>query len=208
MNRVVFLVDGFNLYHSTRDLWKLEHLRAKWLNIHSLCSSFLYLIERDARLAGIYYFSAYACHLNDPNIIERHKNYVACLESTGIIPEMARFKPKQVTCPLGGVFWKHEEKETDIAIAARLFELLSADRCDTAVLLTGDTDLIPAVQMCTSLYTAKKVVFAFPYRRYSQEMALLFPGSFRIHAKAYARHLFPDSVRLKDGTEICRPPSW
>lgn len=66
MNRVTFLIDGFNLYHSIRDLGRYEKLHVKWLNIYSLCSSFLYLIGKDANLAEIYYFSAFADHLNDP----------------------------------------------------------------------------------------------------------------------------------------------
>lgn len=100
MNRVTFLIDGFNLYHSTVDLGRILGLYVKWLNIYSLCSSFLYLIGRDAVMAEVYYFSAFAYHLNDPSVIKRHQDYVECLKSTGIIPEMARFKPKDVTCPL------------------------------------------------------------------------------------------------------------
>lgn len=81
MNRTIFLVDGFNLYHSTRDIGgDFGGLRVKWLNIHSLCRSFLPLISKDARLEHIYYFSAYAFHLNDPDVILRHNNYIKCLE--------------------------------------------------------------------------------------------------------------------------------
>jgi uncharacterized LabA/DUF88 family protein len=224
MNRVTFLVDGFNLYHSIRDLGRFQKLRVKWLNIHSLCSSFLYLIGKDANLAEIYYFSAFAYHLNDPNVIKRHQDYIECLKSTGIIPEMGRFKPKDVTCPLRsqlvksspkniqcpirGKFTKHEEKETDIAIAAKLFEVIFNNKCDTVVLLTGDTDLTPAVKACKSLFPDKNILFAFPYRRYNQELGLLFPSSFKIHAKTYVRHLFPDPVHLPDGSKIYKPTSW
>jgi uncharacterized LabA/DUF88 family protein len=208
MNRVTFLIDGFNLYHSIIDLGHSQNLRVKWLNIHSLCSSFLYLISRDANLAEIYYFSAFAHHLNDPNVIKRHQDYIECLKSTGIIPEMGRFKPKDVKCPLGGKFTKHEEKETDIAIAVRLFEVIFNNKCDTVVLLTGDTDLTPAVKAFKSLFPAKTILFAFPYHRYNQELEQLLPGSFKIHAKTYVRHLFPDPVHLPDGSKIYKPTSW
>jgi len=224
MNRVTFLIDGFNLYHSIRDLGRYEKLHVKWLNIYSLCSSFLYLIGKDANLAEIYYFSAFADHLNDPNVTKRHQAYIECLKSTGIIAEMERFKPKDVTCPLHsqllessprdiqcplrGRFVKHEEKETDIAIAARLFEVIFNNKCDTVVLVTGDTDLTPVVKVCKSLFPTKAILFAFPCRRYNRELELLLPGSFRIHAKAYVRHPFPNPVLLTDGTKIHRPPSW
>ena len=224
MNRVTFLIDGFNLYHSTVDLARSQGLRVKWLNIYSLCSSFLYLIGQNAAIAEIYYFSAFADHLNDPNIIKRHRDYIECLKSTGIIPEMGRFKPKDVTCPfhsqlvkssptnivcpIRGKFTKHEEKETDIAIAAKLFEIMFKNKCDTAVLVTGDTDLTPAVETCKRLFPTKAIRFAFPYGRHNQELKTLLPGSFKIHAGSYVQHLFPDPVRLPDGTEICKPTSW
>jgi len=208
MNRVTFLIDGFNLYHSIIDLDHFRNLHVKWLDIRSLCSSFLPLISKDATLATIYYFSAFAYHLNDPNIIKRHQDYIECLKSIGIIAEMGRFKPKDVTCPLRGKFIKHEEKETDIAIAARLFEVMFDNKCDTIVLLTGDTDLIPAVKVCKSLFPAKTILFAFPYRRHNQELKQLLPGSFRIHVNTYAQHLFPDPVLLPDGSKIYKPTSW
>jgi len=224
MNRVTFLIDGFNLYHSVVDLGVEQGLRVKWLNIYSLCSSFLPLISRDAATAEIYYFSAFAYHLNDTSIIKRHQDYVECLKSTDIIPQMARFKPKEVrcpfysqlvrstltnvVCPINGAFTKHEEKETDIAIAAKLFEIMSKDKCDTAILVTGDTDLAPAVETCKGLFPAKAMRFAFPYRRHNHELKVLLPDSFKIHKGSYTGHLFPDPVTLSDGTRIHKPTSW
>jgi len=224
MNRVTFLIDGFNLYHSTADLQRIRGLRVKWLDIYSLCSSFLFLIGRDAAIAEIYYFSAFAKHLNDPSIVKRHRDYLECLKSTGIIPEMGRFKPKEVTCPLysqhaksgtvnvtcpiGGKFTKYEEKETDIAIAARLFEIVYKNKCDTAILVTGDTDLAPAVKTCRGLFPMKAIRFAFPYRRHNHELKALLPDSFKIHEGSYIKHLFPDPVPLPNGTKIYKPASW
>lgn len=80
--------------------------------------------------------------------------------------------------------------------------------CDTAVLVTGDTDLAPAVATCKELFPAKAMRFAFPYRRHNQELKALLPGSFKIHHGSYVRHLFPDPVQLPDGTKICKPASW
>lgn len=137
---------------------------------------------------------------------------------------MARFKPKQLTCPLynqrakcipkdigcplRGRFTRYEEKETDIAIASRLFEILHNNKCDTVVLVTGDTDVCPAVNTCDSLFPEKWLLFAFPFRRYNRELALLLPGSFRIHAKVYTQHVFPNPVELPDGSRIYKPDSW
>ena len=65
VNRISFLVDGFNLYHSARNVSKDKGLGGKgtkWLDIYSLTSSYLHLLGRDARLEEVYYFSALAKH--------------------------------------------------------------------------------------------------------------------------------------------------
>jgi hypothetical protein len=56
----------------------------------------------------------------------------------------------------------HEEKETDVAIACKLLELLCQGRCDTAVLMTGDTDIAPAIRTAKLLYPTADIAVAFP----------------------------------------------
>jgi hypothetical protein len=51
MNRTVFIIDGFNLYHSTRDASNdLGGQSTKWLDVRALCESYLYTISKTARL--------------------------------------------------------------------------------------------------------------------------------------------------------------
>ena len=210
MKRVTFLVDGFNLYHSIVDISHYSQgLCLKWLNIHSLCRSYLHLFGKDATLQSLYYFSAYATHLNNPSIVNRHKRYIKCLEVTGIIPIMGRFKKKEITCPhCHKQIVRHEEKETDVAIGIRICELLFRDECDIIVLITGDTDLVPAIKHAQSFSPDKSIVFAFPYRRKTSELAKLSPSSFTIHKPSYIRHQFPDPFVLPDGSPINKPSSW
>jgi len=171
MDLVTFLVDGFNVYHSVRTAGKILSLSTKWLDIKRLCSSYLHLVAKaigsKTQLANIYYFSALATHIEavDPDVTARHRRFIKCLEDTGVIVELSRFKPRQVKCPepkCGKVFFKHEEKETDVAIAVKLLEVFLRNECDTAVLVTGDTDLAPAVRTALSLFPNKRVLFAFP----------------------------------------------
>jgi len=90
----------------------------------------------------------------------------------GIEPIMGRFKPKDVDCPVcNAVFVKHEEKETDVAIATKLLEVLSLKQCETVVLVTGDTDLVPAIKIAKSLFPGNIVLFAFPFARKNKELA-------------------------------------
>jgi uncharacterized LabA/DUF88 family protein len=62
-------------------------------------------------------------------------------------------------------FDRYEEKETDVAIASKLFEVLTNGACDTAVLVTRDTDLVPALGTAQRLFPNACILFAFPYGR-------------------------------------------
>jgi uncharacterized LabA/DUF88 family protein len=211
MNRTVFLIDGFNLYHSVREAAEaLGGRGAKWLNIKALCESYLHLVGGQARLENVYYFSALAKHLEsrDPDVTRRHRTFLDCLRSTGVIIELARFKERKVSCPLcRRVFTRNEEKETDVAIAVRLLETFHSDESDTAIIMSGDTDIAPAVRTAQRLFPEKTVGFAFPYGRKNKELAQLVPLSFRITKKQYARFQFPDSVETS-GKRLRKPANW
>jgi hypothetical protein len=101
MKRTTILVDGFNLYHSIKDLERqYPETAVKWLDLRSFCCSFLHLFGKDATLDSVLYFSAYAHHLHDPENVSRHKTYVSCLAGTGVQTIMGKFKPRRMVCPL------------------------------------------------------------------------------------------------------------
>ncbi|NTW54550.1 MAG: NYN domain-containing protein [Chlorobaculum sp.] len=212
MNRVSFIIDGFNLYHSLKNAQHvLGNVSSRWLNIHSLCAAQLFHFGRAAVLSEVYYISAYARHLeaSKPDVTKRHQEYVECLQSTGVIAVMNRFKRKDVRCRYcHRSFSKFEEKETDVMIATKLFELLHADKCDTAVLVTGDTDLAPAIRTGTLLFPSKKIVFAFPFGTKTKELSSIAPGSFSFGAAEYAKHQFAETVTIDSGKTVSKPLHW
>lgn len=209
MNKTSFLIDGFNLYHSILDLKKTTGYKTKWLDIAALCKSYLYLFGKEARLETIYYFSAIPYYLANPDKEQRQTDYILCLKSTGIKVELGRFKGKDVYCPrCDSMILKHEEKETDVAIAVKLLEVCFTDAADNVVILSGDTDLAPAIRSCRQFFPAKKVIFAFPYKRKNKELADLAPDSFSISQKQYIRHQLSNPVILQEGQQIPKPSTW
>ena len=212
MNRTTFLVDGFNLYHSLRTAGGALHgASTRWLDLGALAAAHLYIVGNGAALESVHYFSALARHLetSNPGVTKRHRAFIQALEASGVIVELGRFKTKSLRCNVcGASLVRHEEKETDVAIAIRLYELFHADRCDTAVIVSGDTDLAPAVRGVNRLFPAARVLFAFPYARKNRELASLAPGSFTIGKEAYARYQLPNPVVAPDGRIIPKPPSW
>lgn len=212
MNRVIFLIDGFNLYHSVVDAsTDLSGKSTKWLNIDSLCQSYMGIIDKKATLNDIFYFSALAHHrqLIDPDTVPRHKKYLKCLRALGIVYQLSRFKPRETLCRnCHKTYTKHEEKETDVAIAAKLLEVLHLNKCDTIVLLTGDTDLAPAIKTAKTLFPKITIVCLFPYKRHNDELAKLSHTHIKIKAETYTKHQLADPFELPDGTKISKPPSW
>lgn len=212
MNRTTFLVDGFNLYHSLRTASEeLNGATTKWLDLSSLLRSYLPSIGGGAQIERIYYFSALATHLElrQPGVTVRHRSYIECLQSTGIMPVLGRFKSKQVHCRNCRRQNEHfEEKETDVAMSTKLLEVLHLDAADTVVLVTGDTDLAPAVRTAQSLFPTKRIWFVFPYKRKNSELARLADGSCYIRKERYVQHQFPAVVTLATGRTITRPTTW
>ena len=208
--RVSFIVDGFNLYHSILTLKEITGYSAKWLDLYRLCKSYLHLFGKDATLAEVYYFSAVPTHLttHNPDKVERHRIYINCLESTGVKVQLGRFKNKDVFCHrCKSMILKHEEKETDVAIAVKPFELFIKNACDMVVIMSGDTDLVPAIKTCQSIFHQKKIIFAFPFARKNNELLRLAPGSFEISKKQYANNLFPNLVKTAKG-DFLKPSNW
>ncbi len=209
--RVTFLVDGFNLYHSLRDAEKKTGVRCKWLDLRAFCQAHLQFFGRDARLEEVYYFSAYATHLaaRNPHVVTRHQILVRAFEHTRVKVEMGHFKPKDVHCYLcKREIVRHEEKETDVALAVRLVELVVTDRCDVAVVLTGDTDIAPGIRTALRLAPTKRVCVLAPYRRANAELKQLAHQVIKVRAETYAQHLFPGELTLADGRKLTKPATW
>ena len=214
MKRVTFLVDGFNLYHSIRDIKYHLKVNAKWLNIHSLCKSYLYLFGNDAILEEVYYFSAIQYYLQsvNPDKISRHKTFIRCLKDTGVSVILGRFKNKEVwyknqDCEVH--LNKHEEKETDVSIAVKLLEIFHNNEADIVVIITGDTDLAPAVITSKKLFNSKKICFGFPYNRKNRELQKLATlPCFMIDGNQYINHQFANPYILKSGVSVPKPLTW
>ncbi len=223
--QVAFLVDGFNLYHSVRDLERDYGGRYHWLNIKQLCHSHLAPLGPDAHGAGVYYFSAFAEHLanQNPGVVKRHKAYVSALKATGVEVEMARFKAHDVHCTLfgqdgacclsdgeycSGEFVHHEEKETDVALASKLLELALTTSLDSIVLLSGDTDYIPAIKTARRLKPGLEVCALLPYKRNSNQMRQECSRAFSLDRDKYDRFRLPDRVAVRGGQPILKPNGW
>jgi len=189
MMRVVAFVDGFNLYHAIDDLGKQHY---KWLDIRKIVLSFLDPNLHD--LVSTYYFSAYATWLPDAH--RRHQVFVRALEYSGVTAIMGSFKEKRRQCKTCGSGWiAHEEKESDVNLALAIARGAYRNDYDEAFLVTGDSDLAPAIRMVQADFPTKKFkIITPPGRRHSKELGALADKLVSIKEVHLQRSLFPEFV--------------
>ena len=193
VNRCVFLVDGLNLYHSLLDAERETGRPLRRLDVAALCESYLHALPGQSRSEAVVYFSALAHHRErrHPGTVARQVSYFSELEATGVQVRLGQFKARSMVCPqCGRDFVGWEEKETDVAIGARLLEYVCRAECDTAVLVTGDTDLVPAMHAARRLDPGRRLVVLQPYRRANRELARSADKALAMRTANYARHQF------------------
>lgn len=193
--KVICYVDGFNLYHAIDDL---RSPRLKAVNIWALAESLL--LEGES-LKGVEYFSAYATWL--PKAYRRHQIYVRALQRVGVNVNMAHFKEKNVRCKKCNNTWKsREEKESDVHLALAVLEGAIDNQYDRAIIVSADSDLVPAVKAVKNRDAGKEVLIAAPprRRRVARDLIKAANGSaLEVSPKRLEQHLFP---------ALEMPPEW
>lgn len=201
-SRVIAYIDGFNLYHGLRDAG-LEDSR--WLDLHGMCVS---LLEPSERLELVRYFTSRV--KGSPAKAARQAVFIDALRARGGIEiDFGHFLSNTVQCfNCGNVWKKNEEKKTDVNVAVRLLEDASDDRFDTAMIVSGDSDLVPPIESLRRRFPHKRVVVAFPPRRRSSQLAQAASAVFPIYPQTVRANHLPDPVRTAAGVDLHAPSGW
>jgi uncharacterized LabA/DUF88 family protein len=204
MSRVACYVDGFNLYHAIADLNK-PHL--KWVDLWALAES---LCRDKENLVKVAYFSAYATWL--PPQFARHREYVAALKHVGVECHMARFSEQKTQCKACGAKYKrHEEKETDVHFSLTLLEDAMDNAFDRAIIISADSDHVPAVRRVRARFPGKQLFAATPPGRHSmaREMLKVCNSGTPITAGRIEKCLLPELIHDANGKVLAtRPASY
>ncbi len=200
--RVAAYVDGFTLYNGLKDKHGRKYL---WLGLQALVAS---LLLPDQILVAVRYFSA---RVRGEASAYRQGVYLDALDAHCPLLEIreGRFQEKRITCRrCGDVHRSYEEKETDVSIAIALLEDAVLDRYDTAMVVSADSDLCPAVRSVRRVAPAKRVIAAFPPRRVSVELGRTAHGSFTVPDSKIRNNLLPEAVSGANGVILARPKYW
>ncbi len=203
MAKTYFLIDGFNLYHALDAL--PGYRKYKWISLTKLCQC--YVSRKLDRITGIDYFTTLATW--DPGKVVRHKLFIKAQENEAVNVVYGVFKRKQKTCRIcKKEFLTFEEKQTDVNIALRLFQLAILDKYDSAIIISGDTDLLPAVKAVQSMFPSRRIGVVIPIGRASEDFKKQADFHFRMKEKHLHSSLFPEHITLSDGGVLTRPSTW
>lgn len=202
MTRVAFFIDGYNVYHAIDDQASCH--KFKWLDFSKLCSLF---ISKSEKIEKIFYFTALATWM--PEKVARHRILIRALEMSGIEIVYGEFKNKDKQCKHCGKWYKsHEEKQTDVNIAIHLFRHALENSFDTAVLMSGDSDLIPAVRAFKSTFQNKNIRAIIPYGRNADQLKRECDSYQRMKMNHLEQSMLPEEISLRNDRKLVRPPTW
>jgi uncharacterized LabA/DUF88 family protein len=202
MERVVAYVDGYNLYHGLRDKgWGWFY----WLDIRSMAHN---LLKPGQTLVRTKYFTTIVRRPAD-----KRKRQGVFLEALHTLSDFEIFYGHWLSNPLtcrkcGHTYEAYHEKMTDVNIAVELMSDAFQDHLDTALLVSGDSDLVGLVKAIRTLFAHKRVVVAFPPARQSAALKAAAHAYTRIGRNVLAKSVFPARVVKPDGLVLKRPVEW
>ncbi len=188
--RVACFIDGLNLYHAISDLCRPE---LKWTDLKTL--SKVFLKSHSEELSQVFYFSAYAEHVSESSQ-KCQKSYIRALELTGVIPILGHFKKKNRRCPSCTHHWVgHEEKETDVNIALFLLDLAYQNAYDRALVISNDSDLVPAIKIVRKNFPQKRITTVSPPQQFhSRELIQVSSDKTKVRVEHLERCLLPSVI--------------
>ena len=199
--RVIVYVDGFNLYFGIKEA---GFDTCKWLDINKLVNN---LLMSTQELVHIKYFTSRVN--NNPDKQKRQTTYIEAIETTGIKVFYGHYQSNSLDCKRCGANWfTYNEKMTDVNIATQMIIDAFEDRYDMAMVISGDSDLVPPIKAVHEHFTQKRIFVAFPPKRFNSSVAAVAKGSLMIGRKKIVDSQFPVEVKKKDGFVLRKPKEW
>ncbi|MDZ4820278.1 MAG: NYN domain-containing protein [Planctomycetota bacterium] len=212
--RVITYVDGFNLYFGMRSAGMK---RMYWLDVAAVA---LALLRPDQALVATKYFTARTSgglKLDTPDQrekrdkkLQRQCDYLDALKSHGGIEIIEGwYSSKLRKCRLcSGEDYRHEEKKTDAAIATEMVADAFLDRFDVALVISGDTDVVPPIQAIRKLLPSKVIISIFPPDRGNKELKGCVNGYLYLGKNVLRACQLPETIIDTKGRKFLRPAEW
>lgn len=204
MNRVIAYIDGFNLYFGMKSA---NLKRLFWLDLSALARA---LLKPEQQLEAVNYFTA-RIRDNGRNIDDqkRQNTYIEALQIQGVRCQFGHFLDKPRACRGCKATWTdYEEKMTDVNIAVQLLSDAMDERFDTAIIISGDSDLVTPIRWVRQRYPGKRLIVAFPPMRHSADLKRAANGFLAIGEDKLRASQLSDSITKPGGHVLQRPGTW
>lgn len=204
MQRVIVYVDGFNFYYGLKAKgWKKFY----WLDIVGF---FERILGGGKEVIEVHYFSA-----RPQNDLTAYDNQDVLFSANKLNPKfkltLGKYLKKQFRCSnCGKTVNSYEEKETDVRIATQIINDVYEKRCDMSVVVSADSDMVPAVELVRSINPKHHVCVCFPPERYSGDLfSLADTVVYLVQYKAgFNQSMLPEDIQHPNGIILRRPVNW
>ena len=202
MAKVINYIDGFNLYFGMKSKFGSKYL---WLNIEQLPSSF---INPEDTLVRLKYFTSRIS--SQPDKQPPQKTYLEAIEEvTRCEIYYGRYQANIINCRNCGINWPSpKEKMTDVNIATQMIKDAFTNQFDIAILISGDSDLLPPLNAIKTYLPHKRIGIYFPPNRHSLHLQPAADFTGYIGKKKLGDAQMPDQLVKAGGFVLSRPPSW
>lgn len=206
--RTIIYVDGFNLYYGV-----LKGSDNKWLDLQRLFT----MLRHDDEIVAIKYFTTIAAGKDSRIDQLKYLQALATLPLIEIIE--GRFKPKRIKCRAPGCsyhgnreFIRLEEKQTDVNIAVQMVTDAYENQCDQFIVISGDSDLVPALKLIKSKFPTKILIVYVPAqhidRTHATELRAAANKAKDLPLILLKRAQFPNKISDGSGGFIEKPADW
>ncbi|WP_370088619.1 NYN domain-containing protein [Ekhidna sp.] len=202
MIKVNVYIDGFNFYYGLKNKgWKKYY----WLDIVSFFECFM---NEGQVLNEVFYCTAIP--INNQGKKDRQDLFFSAnLLNPKFKLVLGKYVNKKINYK-GKILKTFEEKQTDVNIAVEMIRNVIQGNCDTSILVSADSDLVPPIKLIKQLYQKHKIYTHFPPDRHSVDLknnsdSIIKLGHFE---KRFKQSLLPNIVTLKNGHKIKKPRSW
>lgn len=227
--RTAFFVDGYNLYYGV-----LHGSPYKWLDLPALLSAILHIQDPTVELSSVSYSTSpviarLATRGQASN--DAQSRYIRALQARGVAVTLGNHRLARGVAPrfVAGqkasrrdqvAIWQLEERETDVNLALGMYRAACrADQLqiDQIVLVSGDTDLGPALAAIRADFPHIRLGVILSHRLQGGELVRDPPGSLRANSDWMRRymaddelavHQLPPKVPLPKKPAIVKPDYW
>ncbi len=207
--QTAFFVDGYNVFYGL-----LAGTPYKWLNLPSLLEAIIHENNPGSELAETHYFTSPV----QPTLATRGQQskqaqdtYIRALKAIGVTVHWGRHRldhrkaPRFVSRDIPASrqdqvdIWNLEEKEADVRIGITMYRLaakqcwgaIPENRIQQIVLVSGDTDMTPALEAIRADFPHLRIGIILPHRQGKERTP---PGSLRNNADWVRRHISNDEL--------------